>query len=184
VPESDCAAGAPHAEDDGPREAAALPDFGLDSLLLSARQVSAGTWLGEDMAAKFDRDRKGGRAMSRLALRFGQGAAAMILLAASLSACGTISEETAAKAAFAPGRFDLYTCGDLDNRLKEVRKKQVELEQLMARAEQDAGGAFVSAIAYRSEYTQTRGELVELNKAANDRQCAIGNKYSSGRAIF
>jgi hypothetical protein len=106
------------------------------------------------------------------------------LLAAGLAGCGTISDDTAARAAFAPGRFDIYTCKDLDERADTVRRRQIELEQLMARAEQGTGGAFVSAIAYRSDYVQTRGELAELNKALNEKQCAIGNKYSSGRAVF
>ena len=136
------------------------------------------------MAGEIKTNRLAGATASRPCWRALPAIAALALLAAGVSACGTISDETAAKAVFAPGRFVLYTCSDLDKRIQEVRKRQIELEQLMARAEQDAGGAFVSAIAYRSEYTQARGELVELNKAANDRQCAIDNKYSSGRAIF
>ena len=112
------------------------------------------------------------------------GAASVALLAVGLAGCGTISEDTAAKATFGPGRFALYTCKDLDDRTRVVANRQVELEQLMARAEQETGGAFVSAIAYRSEYTQNRGELVELKRESGSKQCAIGNKYSSGRAIF
>jgi hypothetical protein len=131
------------------------------------------------MAGGIGRQRTGSVAANRI--RAGVVAA---LLAAGLPACGTISDETAARAAFAPGRFDIYTCKDLDERIEVVRRRQIELEQLMARAEQGTGGAFVSAIAYRSDYLQTRGELAELNKALNAKQCAIGNKYSSGRAVF
>ena len=136
------------------------------------------------MAGEFKTDRSVGAPASWTWWRALPAIAAVALLAVGVSGCGTVSDETAAKAVFAPGRFVLYTCSELDKRIQEVRKRQIELEQLMARAEQGTGGAFVSAIAYRSEYTQTRGELVELNKAANERQCAIDNKYSSGRAIF
>jgi hypothetical protein len=112
------------------------------------------------------------------------GAVGAALLAAMLAGCGSISADTAAKATFAPGRFALYTCKDLDSRIRIVHQRQVELEQLMARAEQETGGAIVNAIAYRSDYAQTRGELAELNREASGKQCAISNKYSSGRAIF
>ena len=54
----------------------------------------------------------------------------------------------------------------------------------MARASQGAGGEFVNTIAYRGEYAQTRGELVELAKAKADKQCATESKFSSGRAVF
>jgi hypothetical protein len=109
---------------------------------------------------------------------------AVALLAAGLAGCGSISEDTAAKVAFAPGHFDYYTCKDIEERATTAHRRQEELEQLMTRAEQGAGGAFVSAIAYRSEYAQTRGEVAELKRMANERQCAIDNKYSSGRALF
>jgi hypothetical protein len=112
------------------------------------------------------------------------GLAAAVLLAAGLAGCGTISDETLARATAAPGRFDLYTCAELDTQIKVTRTRQIELEQLMARAEQGGGGAFVSAIAYRSEYVQARGQLMDLNRTASDRRCAIDNKYSSGRAVF
>jgi hypothetical protein len=137
---------------------------------------------GAIMASSVDRGRIGGAATGRAHACVLS--VAVALVAAGLAGCGTISEETAAKAAFAPGHFDLYTCKDLAERTDVVHRRQVELEQLMARAEQGAGGAIASAIAYRSDYLQARGELVELNKMSNDKQCAIGNKYSSGRAVF
>ena len=54
----------------------------------------------------------------------------------------------------------------------------------MARASQGAGGEFVNTIAYRGEYAQGRGELIELAKAKADKQCAAESKFSSGRAVF
>lgn len=135
------------------------------------------------MARRFDGARIG-EAASAPAWRLLLSAVAAALLSAGLGACSSISDDTAARVAFAPGRYGLYTCKELAERTEVVRLRQVELEQLMSRAEQGAGGAFVSAIAYRSEYVQGRGELAELSRTANERQCAMSNRYSSGRAVF
>ena len=110
--------------------------------------------------------------------------AGAMLLAACLSGCGSISEQTAATAFMAPGRFNVATCQDLEERAVSLRTRQVELEQLMARASQGPGGELVNAMAYRSEYAQTRGEVIELAKAKADKQCASDSQFSSGRAVF
>jgi hypothetical protein len=111
--------------------------------------------------------------------------AGAMLLAACLSGCGSISEQTAAAAFTAPGRFNIFTCQDIEERALTLRTRQVELEQLMARASQGgAGGELVNAMAYRSEYAQTRGESIELAKAKADKQCASESQFSSGRAVF
>ena len=113
-------------------------------------------------------------------LRFALAAA----LAAGLAGCGSISEQTASSAFLSPGKFDVYTCKDIDTRIKAVRIRQLELEQLMARASQGAGGEFINSVAYRSEYLQARGELTELNKAVSDKRCGSESPWSSGRAVF
>jgi len=110
--------------------------------------------------------------------------AGVMLLAACLSGCGSISEQTAATAFIAPGRFNINTCQDIEERAVALRTRQVELEQLMARASQGAGGALINAMAYRSEYAQSRGESIELAKAKADKQCASDSQFSSGRAVF
>jgi hypothetical protein len=106
------------------------------------------------------------------------------VLAASLAGCGTISERTAAAAFTSPGKYNIYTCQDVENSMLTLRNRQVELEQLMARASLGVGGELVNTIAYRGEYAQTRGELTELTRAKADKQCATESKFSSGRAVF
>ena len=83
-----------------------------------------------------------------------------------------------------PGRYSIYNCPDIEQQLKAYQQRQVELEQLMARASQGAGGALVGTIAYKSEYLQVRGQINELHKAAADKSCALDSKWSSGRAVF
>ena len=108
--------------------------------------------------------------------------AAMLMV--GLTGCGSISDRTAAAVFTSPGKYDVYSCEDVERTIAALRVRQVELEQLMARASQGAGGEFVNTIAYRGEYAQGRGDLIELAKAKADKQCVADSKYSSGRAIF
>jgi hypothetical protein len=108
-----------------------------------------------------------------------------MLVGIGLTGCASpISEDTAATLTMSPGRYDIYDCALIASTIQGTRTRQVELEQLMARASQDTGGAFVSAITYRSDYLQTRAQLVELKRAADAKQCAGESKFSSGRAVF
>jgi hypothetical protein len=106
------------------------------------------------------------------------------LLAASLAGCGSVSERTLAGAFTSPGKYDIYTCSDIERQANSIRTRQIELEQAMGRSSQGTGGDFVNTIAYRGEYAQGKGELAELAKAKTDKQCAVDSKYSSGRAVF
>jgi hypothetical protein len=104
--------------------------------------------------------------------------------AAALSGCANVSERTAASAFVAPGKFNLYTCQDIERQVATTRNRQIELEQLMARSAQAPGGEFINTLVYRSEHLQARGELDLLAKAATERQCATKSQWSSGRAVF
>src|SRR5437764_492413 len=106
------------------------------------------------------------------------------LAATGLAGCGSVSDRTLAGAFTSPGKYDIYTCEDIERQILGIRARQVELEQVMGRASQEASGAFVNTIAYRGEYAQARGDLAELAKANSDKQCAVDSKFSSGRAVF
>jgi hypothetical protein len=110
--------------------------------------------------------------------------AIVAILATILSGCGSISQQSLGDAFSSPGKYNLYTCEDIERTANAVRIRQTELEQAMARSSQGAGGEFVNIIAYRGEYTQGRGDLAELAKAKSDKQCAVDSKFSSGRAVF
>ena len=105
-------------------------------------------------------------------------------LAAVLGACGTVSDQAPTASFVSPGKYNIFTCSDIDTRVLVVRKRQTELEQLMARASQSAGGEIINTLSYRTEYFETRDDLAELKKTAANKQCAVDSKFSSGRAIF
>ena len=110
--------------------------------------------------------------------------AIVAVLATSVSGCGSIGERSLAGAFNSPGQYDVFTCQDIENYTGSYLKKKDELEQLMSRASQNAGGDFVNIIAYRGEYAQNRGRLADLAKAKEDKQCAVNSKFSSGRSVF
>jgi hypothetical protein len=111
-------------------------------------------------------------------------ACAGALLALGLAGCGTVSDETAGRAFMSPGRYDMYPCANIEAQIKSVRERRIELEQLMARSSQSAGGEFVNAIAYRGEYLQSGGDLEELARAAAEKKCAVDSKFTSRRTVY
>lgn len=115
---------------------------------------------------------------------------AMALLAA-LAGCTTTSggssEDRLGRMVVAPGKFVLYTCPELAAQATVTVARIRELERLMAKANVDPSGRFVSVIAYRPEYIEMRGELNELHNAAASKNCksiagldAPGGRTSDG----
>ena len=99
----------------------------------------------------------------------------VIALLAMLSGCagspGGTSDETVGRVLFAPGGFALYSCTDLADKATANLARQHELERLMTKAGVDSGGRLVSSVAYRPEYLERRGEMVELRRAAAAKDC-------------
>jgi hypothetical protein len=83
-----------------------------------------------------------------------------------------------------PGKYDIYTCKEIEERTKTVRAREQELQALMARSAQGPGGGLINAIAYNSDYLTARGELKELEQSAASKQCAGQNSSSSQRSVF
>jgi hypothetical protein len=106
--------------------------------------------------------------------KIGKFLTALILLA-SLAACagssGGPSDDTYGRIFFAPGKYALYKCDEIADRATANLARQRELEGLMAKAGAGSGGQLVSSVAYRPEYLELRGELVELRRVANEKQC-------------
>jgi hypothetical protein len=107
-----------------------------------------------------------------------------IALAFGVAGCGSISEQTAATAFVAPGRYHVFPCQELDNRIRSTQDRVLELEQLMARTAQGTGGQFINAIAYQSEYLHMRGQLKAMSDTAADKNCSSKSQWSSQRSVF
>jgi hypothetical protein len=107
-----------------------------------------------------------------------------LCLAAAVGGCSSVSEHAPSVYSSSPGKYNLWDCSLMAGARLSYRARRIELEKLMAKASEDAGGDFVGVIAYRTEYEQAAGELRELERAIAEKQCAVSSPFSSGRAVF
>ena len=101
-------------------------------------------------------------------------ALAVATLAATLAACAGApggEESLTERALVAPGKYVLYNCPQLAVAAKASEKRKADLEVLIAQAGPGTGGRLAANVAYGPEYSQTRGELAELGRAAAEKNC-------------
>jgi hypothetical protein len=91
------------------------------------------------------------------------------LALAALSGCA--SEETTSSFLVPPDKYVLYSCPELVTASQTNLTRQHELEALMAKAGSGSGGQLASAMAYRPEYLQLRGEMDQMRKTAGEKNC-------------
>ncbi len=110
---------------------------------------------------------------------------AALLAGVGLAGCGIDQRADALPTAFtSPGKYNIYTCQDIENTTVGTAHAADRTGAIDGPGIARRGGEFVNAIAYRTEYVQARGDLLELTKAKADKQCAADSKFSSGRAVF
>ena len=112
------------------------------------------------------------------------GRAAALLAALGLVGCAGASSDFAGSMMVAPGSYNAYDCVQLEQTERVLRGRIAELEQLMARASKGAGGDFVNAISYRSDYEYARGQHAEVMRTAANKNCPAQSKWSSQRSLF
>jgi len=110
--------------------------------------------------------------------------AAALLTVLGLVGCAGASNDFASSMMVAPGAYNAYDCVQLEQAVPPLRRRIVELEQLMARASKGAGGDFVNAVTYRSDYEYTRGQYAEVMRTAANKNCSAQSKWSSERSVF
>jgi hypothetical protein len=111
---------------------------------------------------------------------------AVVLIYVTVGGCGcsTGFDEAASRLITAPGHYDTYPCQNIQAQIRVVQARHLELQALMARASQSPGGAVAGAMAYRTEYIQAQGQLEELGRAENAKQCRPSSEFASDRAIY
>lgn len=103
---------------------------------------------------------------------------AALLAALALSGCA--NDDTMSFLLVSPGKFILYTCPELVTAGRQMAQRDRQLESLMAKAGQGAGGQFVNTVAYRQEYLTNRGEIKDLRAEAKQKQCTLPDLYAPG----
>ncbi|MCF8476896.1 MAG: hypothetical protein K9G60_07685 [Pseudolabrys sp.] len=93
------------------------------------------------------------------------------VLLAGCSETGGTHEDRVGRLLVAPGKYTFYNCAQLAQAAEALRSREVELTALIAKAGPGAGGTMVSAVAYRPEYYQLRGEMNELRRETAEKNC-------------
>ena len=104
--------------------------------------------------------------------RFSAIAVAGAALTAALAGCA-MSDDQLARLVVAPDKYALYNCAEIAREAQAAAAREQQLQQLMAKANVDASGRLVSAVAYRPDYLTVRGELNELHAAAAAKHCNV-----------
>jgi len=87
------------------------------------------------------------------------------LAAPLLSGCG--SEDTAGRFLVSRQRYTLYDCDALATAVKAGETREQELKALMDKS----GSEVANALAYRPEYLEVHGEVVQLRASAAEKKC-------------
>jgi len=93
-------------------------------------------------------------------------------LAAMVAGCA-MTDDQAARFLVAPDKYVLYNCDEIAREAQAATARERELQQLMMKADVDASGRLVSAVAYRPDYLSVRGEINELRAAAIAKHCDV-----------
>ena len=82
-----------------------------------------------------------------------------------------------------PGKYEYHNCDQLSASRKGVVARQKELKELIEQAERGAGGVFVGAIAYRSEYAAQTEDLRVIDATARVKDCLTTATWRSNAVI-
>jgi hypothetical protein len=105
-----------------------------------------------------------------------------IVLCAVLSACSSTSD-TSYSLFVDPGKYQYYNCAQIAGEMKNWSNREKELQALMDRAEQSAGGAAVGLIAYKAEFVAAQEELELLHSTARSKKCEQDGTWHSSTVI-
>ncbi len=89
--------------------------------------------------------------------------ALLALVAFGAAACSTSSNFQVMLFAD-PGKYEYHTCDQILKAGEGVAERELKLRELIQKAEQGAGGAIVSTVAYRGEYRTVVEELAVIDR--------------------
>ena len=96
-----------------------------------------------------------------------------VLAAGALGGCG-VSEQGIGTLTLDPGRYTLYHCNNLVDRLKGLINREKELRNLMDKAGESTGGALIGALSYRTEYESVLSDQKLVRRLAAEKKCDLG----------
>ena len=105
-----------------------------------------------------------------------------ILTAIVLAGCSTGGESTFTVFAD-PGKYQYYSCDQIGAQIKQWSTRQQELQTLMDKADQNAGGMIVNLLAYRADHVAATEELKVLTATARSKNCDTPANWRSNTVI-
>jgi hypothetical protein len=121
------------------------------------------------------RDNAAGRRANSLAL-------GLTLIACALAACSSMGGNT--MTVFVdPGKYDYFSCEQIAANRKVWSAKEQELQTLMDKADQGAGGAIVNVLAYKADRVAASEEVKVLDIAARAKNCETPANWRSNSAV-
>jgi hypothetical protein len=106
------------------------------------------------------------------------GQVASIVLCGVLGACA--SGDNAPTFLSDPGKFQYHNCEQITAQGKAISTRQQDLKRLIDKAGESAGGSFVGAIAYQTDYIAATEDLRLLKAAAAEKNCGGSAMRRSG----
>lgn len=97
-----------------------------------------------------------------------------LALAFLLAACGSVNDPQESRLGsflVAPGKYQLYDCVQLAQQAGGLITREKELRAAKEKAEAAPGGAFISSVAYGTEYGQLQGNIAELRREVIEKKC-------------
>jgi hypothetical protein len=102
--------------------------------------------------------------------------------AITLAACSTAGDSSFTVFAD-PAKYLYYSCQQLAAQKQHWTTRERELQLLMDKAEQGAGGAVVNLIAYRADHVAATEELKLIDKTTRDKKCETPASWQSNSVI-
>jgi hypothetical protein len=104
---------------------------------------------------------------------------AIVLVTSAVCACSSMGDNPVTFFA-EPGKYEYFSCEQIAERRKAVAAREQELQMLMDKADQGAGGIIVNLLAYKADHVNASEELKVLDAAARAKNC---EKRPTGVAI-
>jgi hypothetical protein len=95
---------------------------------------------------------------------------AIVLVTSAVSACSSMGDNSLTVFAD-PGKYQYSSCEQIAENRKVVAAKEQELQMLMDKADQGAGGVIVNLLAYKADHVAASEELKVLDVAARAKNC-------------
>jgi hypothetical protein len=109
-------------------------------------------------------------------------ATVMVALLGGLSGCAATGDNPFTVFAD-PGKYEYYDCAQLSAQRKQLTSRELELRQLMDRAEQSAGGTVASLLAYKADHVAASEDLKLLENAARAKSCETPATWRSNSVV-